>query len=107
MTPTVVGEEAERLTLPFAGEVPSQAPPVVVATAADQFNEFPQAPLALIVAGCVVGFVPPTSPAKVRATGAAAIAHAGETVKVTGIDCGLPVATCPEASVPVIVIVPV
>ena len=105
-TPTLIGEVAERLTLP-EGEALSHDPPVEVATAADQFNELLQAPLALMVAGCVVGSIPPTRPAKVRATGVAAIAHAGETVKVTGIDCGLPVATCPEPSVPVIVIVPV
>jgi hypothetical protein len=101
-TPTVVPEAADRLTLPDAGEVVSHAPPLEVTTEVDQFKALLHAPLALMVAGCVAGLEPPTRPAKVRATGAAAMVQGGETVRVTGIDCGLPV-----APVAVIVTVPV
>lgn len=102
-------EEADRLTLPVAGVALSHVPlGGVVATAADQFNELAQGPLALIVTACVWGFDWPTTPSKVRSRGAAAIVHTGDdTVKVTGIDCGLPAAAFPELSVPVMVIVPV
>ena len=61
-TPTLVADEAERLTLP-EGEALSHEPPVEVTTDADQFNELLQAPLAVMVAGCGAGFDPPTRPA--------------------------------------------
>ncbi len=106
-TPTLVAEGVVKPAIPVAGVVVSHVPPAgVVDTVAVQFKAFAQAPLAPMVAGCVAGLGCPTTPWKVSAGGVAVIVQGACTMKVTGMDCGLPATGFPRLSVPVIVIVP-
>src|SRR5437588_3842963 len=105
--PTAVSEVAVRLTVPAAGVNVSQVPPAgTVAAAAFHFNAWEQAPLALILMGCVAGAGCPLIPWKLRADAGVEIVQGACTVNVTGNVCGLPTAGCPAPSVPLMLIEP-
>ena len=72
----------ERLTLPDGGVMVSQEP---LAMEADQFKACGQVPLAVMLACWDAGLGRPSTPAKLKAAGATAMAQGGSTVKFTGM----------------------
>jgi hypothetical protein len=107
-TPTLVAEGTFELTLPVAGVAVSHLPPTgVVEAVAVQVSAFTHAPLVVMAAACATGFGCPITPWKTSAGGVAATAQGACTLKVTGIDSGLPATVWAALSVPVMVIVAV
>src|SRR5579885_489311 len=102
-TATLVVAEAVRLTVPLAGVVVSQLPPLTLAV---QLRALAQAPLAVMVTFCAAGGCPPATPLKESAPGEAAMAQEALTTKVTATTCGPPGRGCPLPSVPLTVMVP-
>src|SRR5579883_643893 len=86
-TDALVVADVARLTVPLAGVVVSQFPPVTLAV---QLRAWAQAPLAVIVTFCAAGGWPPTTPVKESAPGEAAMAQGALTTRVTATACGPP-----------------
>jgi hypothetical protein len=101
-----VGEGADKLTVPVAGDAVSQGPPERVLVLAVQLRALAQAPLEVMLMGCGCGADWPPTPVKLSASGIEPMEQGGCTTNVIGIDCGLPAAGLLEPFVELMVIKP-